>query len=75
MTFRKQLLAERERLNLTQDEAAKLLGIGRRTLQKWEDSRDQAPSEITQEGALARLAARPTPVELPGPCPAQIAGP
>lgn len=62
MTFRKQLLAERQRLDLTQQQLADILGVGKRTVQEWEDDRKSAPTEIAQEGALARLAKLPTKV-------------
>lgn len=59
MTFRKQLLAERTRLDLTQAGCAKLLGLSLRNLIRWEHG-VIVPAAITQEGCLARLAALPT---------------
>ena len=59
MTFRKQLLAERDRLNLTQTQAAKALGISLRTVAAWETT--DTPPPLTQIGALAVLRALPTP--------------
>ncbi len=56
MTFSSKLQAERKRLALTQVEAAKLLGIPARTYWEYE-SGTITPAKITQEGALARLAA------------------
>lgn len=59
MTFAEQLKSERKRLGLTQAGAAALLSdevktLSARTYWKWESGAD-APLEITQEGALARL--------------------
>jgi transcriptional regulator with XRE-family HTH domain len=54
MSFAEQLKKERERLGLTQAQAASLLGVSKSVIEKWEaDTR--TPLEITQEGALARL--------------------
>lgn len=64
MTFRKQLLAERDRLNLTQTQAAKALGIGLRTVAAWETT--DTPPPLTQIGALAVLRALPTPRDTVG---------
>ena len=64
MTFRKQLLAERDRLNLTQTQAAKALGIGLRTVAAWEAT--DTPPMLTQIGALAVLRAMPTPGDTVG---------
>ena len=64
MTFRKQLLAERDRLNLTQAQAAKALGIGLRTVAAWETT--DTPPMLTQIGALAVLRALPTPGDTVG---------
>lgn len=54
MTFAEQLKAERLRLNLTQLEAAALLGVSKSVIEKWEIE-NRTPIAITQEGALARL--------------------
>lgn len=55
MTFAKALKAERERLGINQTECSELLGVSFEALSKWERQLS-TPSEITQEGALARLA-------------------
>lgn len=55
MTFAQKLLAERDRLNLTQAEAAALLATSKSSLEKWEAG-VKTPKPLTQEGALARLA-------------------
>lgn len=60
MTFRKQLIAERERLNLTQAECAKVLGVSVSSVAHWEVGSIKPPRTITQEGALARLGAMPS---------------
>ncbi len=54
MTFGKQLELERDRLNLTQAETAKKLGVPPRTYWQHEAGR-VVPSMPYQEGALARL--------------------
>jgi len=57
--FADRLIAERERLGLSQVEAAELLSIPARTYWGWENG-DTVPAEICQEGALARMeAAKP----------------
>ena len=56
MTFAEQIHAERTRLDLTQAEAAKLLAIGKRTLEMWE-SGERTPLLVTQEGVLTRYRA------------------
>jgi transcriptional regulator with XRE-family HTH domain len=53
MSFADQIKSERQRLGLTQAEAAALLGIDPRTLWKWESA--DPPLLLTQEGALNRL--------------------
>ena len=54
MTFAEQLKAHRQRLGLTQSEAAALLDVPARTY--WEgESGKTTPHAITQEGAIARL--------------------
>jgi len=55
MTFPDQLRAERRRLGLTQPKLAKILGVSLESVSIWE-RRVSLPLEITQEGALARLA-------------------
>lgn len=55
MDFAAQLKSERERTGLTQKGAALALGQSQSIIEKWERG-DRTPSEITQEGALARLA-------------------
>ena len=55
MTFPKKLQSERHRLQLTQAEAATILGISKSALGKWETG-VKTPKELTQEGALSRLA-------------------
>lgn len=53
----------RQRLGLTQAEAASALEIGLRTYAVWErdDDPKRKPSVLTQEGALARLRKIKTP--------------
>lgn len=53
MTFSEKIKSERERLGLTQAEAATLLDVSPRALWQWEQG--QEPIALTQEGALARL--------------------
>lgn len=54
MNFADQLKKERERLGLTQTQAAALLGVSKSVLAKWEIE-NRTPLAITQEGAIARL--------------------
>jgi len=54
MTFPDQLKAHRQRLSLTQVEAAAALDVKPRTYWEWEAGKT-APLIIAQEGALARL--------------------
>ena len=54
MSFADQLKKERERLGVTQAQAASLLSVSKSVLAKWEID-DRTPLAITQEGALARL--------------------
>lgn len=54
MTFAQQIREERNRLNLSQAEAARLLEVSKSTLEKWEQGQTE-PILITQEGALARM--------------------
>lgn len=56
MDFSEKLKAERERLGLTQAEAAAALDVSFEAVSKWERSLS-TPSVITQEGAIARLRA------------------
>ena len=53
------LKAERTRLKLTQDEAARFLGVSARAIWKWEHGDE--PMGVTAEGVLARLAKEVTP--------------
>ena len=59
MTFPEKLLSERQRLSLTQAEAAALLEISKSALEKWEAG-IKTPKLLMQEGALARLAKHKT---------------
>ena len=54
--FDKQLKAERERLGITQAQAASLISVPDRTYWEWEAGKTE-PYAITQEGALRRLSA------------------
>lgn len=54
MTFSEQLKAHRQRLGLTQSEAAELLEVSASWVDKAEREQRE-PLKITQEGALARL--------------------
>ena len=54
--FSEQLREARQRLGLSQAEAARLLDIGKRTLEHWETG-DRVPIPVAQDGALARLSA------------------
>lgn len=57
MTFSESLKAERQRLKLTQKEAAVLCAVSPRVWWKWESAAgDTLP--VTQEGVLARLRAK-----------------
>jgi len=60
VSFADQLKSERERLGITQAQAASILGVSKSVLAKWEIA-DRAPLELTQEGALQRLRAIKTP--------------
>jgi transcriptional regulator with XRE-family HTH domain len=51
--FADQLKEERERLGLTQAEAAALLDVSPRAIWKWEHGSEPLP--VTAEGVLARL--------------------
>ena len=54
MSYADQLKQERERLGITQAQAADLLNVSKSVIEKWEaDTR--TPLDITQEGALQRL--------------------
>ena len=67
--FADQLKQERERLGITQAQAASLLSVSKSVLAKWEIV-DRTPLAITQEGALRRLRAMqdntPPPPEILG---------
>jgi DNA-binding XRE family transcriptional regulator len=54
MDFDDKLKQERERLGITQAQAASLLSIAKRTYCDWEYG-ITTPPEVAQEGALARL--------------------
>jgi DNA-binding XRE family transcriptional regulator len=54
MSFADELKQERERLGITQAQAASLLSIAKRTYCDWEYG-ITTPPEVAQEGALARL--------------------
>ena len=60
MNFAEQLKQERERLRITQEQAASLLGVSKSVLAKWEIA-DRTPKELTHEGALQRLRTAKTP--------------
>ena len=63
MRFADQLKQERERLGITQAQAASLLNVSKSVIEKWEaDTR--TPLDITQEGALQRLRSTKTPRRL-----------
>lgn len=54
MNFCDQLKTERERLGITQAQAASLIEVPARTYWEWEAEKT-TPYPITQEGALQRL--------------------
>lgn len=54
MAFADKLKSERERLGLTQAEAAALLQVSPRAVWKWEHD-DEPELAVTREGILARL--------------------
>ena len=54
MKFADQLKQERERLGITQAQAANLLDVSKSVIAKWEIA-DRTPLAITQEGVMARL--------------------
>lgn len=54
MSFAEKLKSERERLSLTQAEAAALLDVPARTYWEWEHGKTE-PLPVAQEGAIARL--------------------
>jgi DNA-binding transcriptional regulator YiaG len=56
VSFADQIKQERERLGITQAQAASLLSVSKSVLSKWETA-DRTPIAITQEGVLARLQA------------------
>ena len=58
MSFARDLRAARKAARLTQADAAKICGIGKRTFEKWEAGELAPPPEagaITRERVLARL--------------------
>jgi DNA-binding transcriptional regulator YiaG len=54
MTFADTIRSERQRLNLTQAEAAAVLEVPARTLWEWEHGKT-TPLPVAQEGVIARL--------------------
>lgn len=58
MSFADQLKAERQRLGISQTQAAELLEVSFEAVSKWERGLS-VPPKIAQEGALARLKKRP----------------
>lgn len=67
MTFARQLRHARKAANLTQADAANIIGVSKRTLEKWEAGEISPPPEaaaITRERVLARLTP-PTPPQQP----------
>lgn len=60
MSFPDHLKQERERLGITQAQAASLLSIAKRTYCDWEYGK-VTPAEVAQEGALERLHKIKTP--------------
>ena len=60
MRFPDHLKQERERLVITQAQAASILSLAKRTYCDWEYG-ITTPSEVAQEGALARLRKIKTP--------------
>jgi len=65
MIFADQLRAARERLGITQPEAANILDVSAEWVSKTERNLT-TPLAITQEGALARLRATKTPRKAKG---------
>ena len=58
MSFARDIRAARKAAQLTQADAAKLCGVGKRTLEKWEAGEITPPPEalaITRERVLSRL--------------------
>lgn len=54
MTFADQLKAERERLGITQAQAAALIEVSARVYWEWEHAKT-TPYKVTQEGAIVRF--------------------
>jgi transcriptional regulator with XRE-family HTH domain len=54
MTFSESLKTARQRHKLSQAELAKVLEVGKRTIEHWE-SGSRTPLPVTQEGVLDRL--------------------
>jgi DNA-binding transcriptional regulator YiaG len=54
MTFASEIKQARKGLSLTQADMATLLGVGKRTLEAWEDG-STIPHELAQEGAWLRV--------------------
>lgn len=64
MSFAEKLKAERERLGLTQAQAAELIDVPGRTYWEWEAEKT-TPYAITQEGSLGRFRATKNAIEHP----------
>jgi transcriptional regulator with XRE-family HTH domain len=60
VSFADTIKHERERLGITQAQAAFLLGVSKSVLAKWEIG-NRTPLELTQEGALQRIRTTKTP--------------
>ena len=60
MSFADQLKQERERLGITQAQAAAIVDVPKRTYVEWE-MENTTPCAVTREGCLARLGKMPTP--------------
>lgn len=54
MTFAQQIERTRKELGMTQAEMARVLGVGKRTLETWEEG-SAVPHLLSQEGAWARI--------------------
>jgi DNA-binding transcriptional regulator YiaG len=57
MSFAATIKQERERLGITQAQAAELIATSKRTYTDWESGRT-VPLPVAQEGALARMRGR-----------------
>lgn len=54
-SFAAALKMHRDRLGLTQAEAATLLGVSKRVVENWERQEGGTPLAVTMEGVIARL--------------------